>query len=51
MYFNQISNLIDHRFNYVFVAKDGIVEKNFDEIKTNMLNIVKKAGLINENID
>lgn len=47
--FNQLTTLIDRRFNYIFVAKDGIVNKSFEEIKTNMLDIVKKAGLLNEN--
>lgn len=47
--FNQIVSLIDRRYNYIFVAKEGIVEKNFIEIKTNMLNLIKKAGLLNEN--
>lgn len=47
--FNQLSNLVDRRYNYIFIAKDGITEKDFFEIKNNMLNIVKKAGLLNEN--
>lgn len=48
--FNQISNLIDRRYNYIFVAREGIAEKTFKEIKDNMLEVVKKAGLLNENI-
>lgn len=47
--FNQISNQIDRRYNYIFIARDGIVEKTFDDIKQSMLGAVKKAGLINEN--
>ena len=46
--FNQIVKLVDRRFNYIFVAKDGIIEKNFFEIKQNMISVVKKAGLLNE---
>ena len=46
--FNQIAKLVDGRFNYIFVAKDGIVEKSFFEIKQNMINAVRKAGLLNE---
>ena len=46
--FNQITNLVDRRYNYIFVARDGISEKTFLEIKDNMLLAVKKAGLLNE---
>lgn len=46
--FKQISGLIDRRYNYIFIARDGIVEKSFYEIKDAMLQAVKKAGLINE---
>ena len=46
--FNQITGLVDRRYNYIFVARDGIAEKNFLEIKECMLAAVKKAGLLNE---
>jgi len=46
--FKQIINVIDRRYNYVFIARDGIQEKNFMEIKEFMLEAVKKAGLLNE---
>ena len=46
--FNQIVALIDRRYNYIFVAKEGIAEKTFQEIKANMLAIIQKAGLLNE---
>lgn len=46
--FKQIMNMVDRRYNYIFIAKDGIAEKSFDEIKNSMLTLVKKAGLINE---
>ena len=46
--FGQIVKDVDRRYNYIFVARDGIQEANFDEIKTNIVKIVKKAGLWNE---
>ena len=46
--FLQISNLVDRRYNYIFVARPQIVEKTFFEIKDDMLQLVKKAGLLNE---
>lgn len=46
--FNQITSLIDRRYNYIFVAKEGISELDFLSIKDNMLKVVKKAGLLNE---
>ena len=45
--FAQMVGMIDKRYNYIFVAKDGISEKNFFEIKDKMIEAVKKAGLIN----
>ena len=47
--FGQIVQQVDRRYNYIFVAKDGIQDANFDDIKNNIINIVKKAGLFNEN--
>ncbi len=46
--FKQISSQVDRRYNYIFIARDGIAEKSFYEIKDAMLLAVKKAGLINE---
>ena len=46
--FKQIIPILDKRYNYIFVAKTGIVEKSFDQIKSNMLSLVQKAGLVNE---
>ena len=46
--FSQILPLVDRRYNYIFVAKPGIVELDFHSIKQNMLDVVKKAGLFNE---
>lgn len=47
--FAQIIPMIDRRYNYIFVAKDGIQNLSFEQIKDNIINIVKKAGLWNEN--
>lgn len=47
--FGQIIPQIDRRYNYIFIARDGIQDADFDAIKTNIINIVKKAGLWNEN--
>ena len=46
--FGQIVDKVDRRYNYIFVARDGIQDASFDDIKTSMINIVKKAGLLNE---
>lgn len=46
--FKQFVYLIDKRYNYIFVAKDGIAEKSFLQIKEDMFNATKKAGLLNE---
>lgn len=47
--FAQILPQVDRRYNYIFVAKTSIAEKDFLEIKNNMLALLKKTGLINEN--
>ncbi len=47
--FNQISGSIDKRYNYIFIARTGINEKSFVQIKDAMLGAVQKAGLVNEN--
>ena len=46
--FNQIAPLVNTKFNYIFVARDGIAEKSFLEIKDHMFNAVKKAELLND---
>lgn len=46
--FNQLRGLVDKRYNYIFVAREGIDELGFFEIKENMLSAIKKAGLLNE---
>ena len=46
--FKGLIPMVDKRYNYIFVAKDGIVEKSFEDIKSNMFEIIKKAGLVNE---
>ena len=45
--FAQMVNMVDKRYNYIFVAKEGISEKDFFEIKNKMIDVVKRAGLIN----
>ena len=40
--FKQLAGQVDKRYNYIFIARDGI------QIKGNMLYVIKKAGLINE---
>lgn len=46
--FRLIANTVDRRYNYIFVAREGIAEKSFFEIKDMMHYCIKKAGLINE---
>ena len=46
--FSQILPLVDRRYNYVFVAREGIDMLDFNSILQNMLDVVKKAGLLNE---
>lgn len=45
--FSSIIKLIDRRYNYIFVAKEGIAEDDYFAIKNNMIEVVKKAGLFN----
>lgn len=40
--------LVDRRFNYIFVAKPAVANLNYADIKTAMLSLIKKAGLVNE---
>ena len=46
--FASILPLVDRRYNYIFVAKPSLAEKNFLSVKNNMIAIIKKAGLFNE---
>lgn len=46
--FNSLVPVIDRRYNYIFVAKEGLKDKDFYQIKEEMLSIIKKAGLLNE---
>jgi hypothetical protein len=46
--FRSFVSVIDRRFNYIFIAKDGIAEKSFFEIKDMIYSCIKKAGLFNE---
>ena len=47
--FRQIANakLVDRRYNYIFVAREGIAAKSFFEIKDMIYSCIKKAGLEN----
>lgn len=46
--FVQIMPLVDRRYNYIFIAKPNIADKDFFDIKQNMLLLLKKAGMLNE---
>lgn len=43
--FSQIVNVCDRRYNYIFVAKEGISEFTFLQLKQIMIDLVKSAGL------
>ena len=47
--FLSIISLVDRRYNYIFFARPSLADKTYLEIKNNMLALVKKAGLLNEN--
>lgn len=40
---------INPNYNYIFIAKEGIQNMSFLEIKDNMINILKKCNLYNDN--
>ncbi len=40
---------LDRRYNYIFIAKPALADKDFYSIKQSMLMLIKKAGLLNEN--
>ncbi len=48
--FLSLSNNINKKYNYIFIAREGIENMSFLEIKQNMIDILKKCGLYNENI-
>lgn len=41
-------NRIDDQYNYVFVAREGIDQLNFNEIKKLVVDILTKSGLYKE---
>lgn len=45
--FSKIVPIVDRRYNYVFVAREGIDMLDFNSILQNMLEVIKKAGLLN----
>lgn len=46
--FNQIQTQVNPNFNYIFVAKAGINELDFNQTKKEMESCLKKANLIND---
>lgn len=46
--FDLMKEDVNTKHNYVFVAKKGIENLMFQQIKDNMRNVLKKAHLINE---
>lgn len=42
-------NNINQKHNYIFIAKPGIENLSFAEIKTVMQNLLKKCGMYEEN--
>ena len=45
-----LQNQVNKKYNYIFVAREGIENMSFLEIKENMKNLIKKCELLNENI-
>lgn len=43
------TNNINQNYNYIFVAKKGIEEKSFEELKQEVKNLLLKANLYEEN--
>ena len=48
--FLSLSNVINKKYNYIFIAREGIDNMSFLEIKQNMIDILKKCELYNDNI-
>ena len=47
--FCSLSSHIDPSYNYIFVAKDGIQNLTFFEIKQEMIDVLKKCNLYDNN--
>lgn len=47
--FKSLSPIVNKNYNYIFVAKQSLVNLNFIEMKQQMLYVLKKANLINDN--
>ena len=45
--FEHLHPLVNNRHNYIFVAKSGIENLSFIELKNEMQSILKKANLLN----
>lgn len=46
--FREVINLVNENYNYVFIARAGIENANFEDIKNSILILLKKANLIKE---
>lgn len=46
--FASIINDVNKKYNYVFIAKENIVNMSFLNIKNDMIFAINKAGLFNE---
>ncbi|MBO4412821.1 MAG: ribonuclease P protein component, partial [Clostridia bacterium] len=46
--FKEVINLVNENYNYVFIARSGIENANFEDIKNSILILLKKANLIKE---
>ena len=46
--FNKLQTDINQNYNYIFVAKAGINELSFWEVKNQMQDVLRKAKLIND---
>lgn len=47
--FVSLSNNINKKYNYIFIARNGIENLNYWDIRSNMIEILKKSGLYVEN--
>ena len=47
--FYSLKNNVNNSYNYVFVAREGIDDMSFLEIKNNMKELLIKCELYNEN--
>ena len=48
--FREIIDLVDENYNYVFIARSGIENANFEDIKKSILVLLKKANLLKNEV-